>query len=96
MAIKCNRPYLLNFPGCRDKSAIVELTSSLPLCQSMVPAASSRSLGLSYHLADVWLPELKGQAGKRAVPQASLLLLLEPFCLVLESSGEAPLINRVT
>eukprot|EP00775_Hariotina_reticulata_P013453 gene13453-13579_t len=43
-----------------DASAVVELTSGLPLCQSVVPATDSRSLGLSYHLADVWLPELKG------------------------------------
>jgi hypothetical protein len=56
---------------------------------------TTRSLGLSYHLADVWLPELRKVAGEGPLPPEGLAALLEPFVGVLQHSGEAALINRV-
>jgi hypothetical protein len=60
-----------------------------------MPLTQARSLGLSYHLADVWLPELRKAAGVKALRQEALQALLEPFVGVLQQSGEAALINRV-
>lgn len=71
------------------------LTVELPVVHVLVPAGACSSQGLSYHLADVWLQELKRVADGSAVPAAALLALLEPFCAVLATSGEQALINRV-
>lgn len=60
-----------------------------------MPLTQARSLGLSYHLADIWLPELRKAAGAAALRQEALEALLEPFVGVLQQSGEAALINRV-
>lgn len=81
--------------SCRDVDAISRLTMQLPLQQTLIPTSNCKSLGLSYHLADVWLDELKNVADEQAVPQQALLLLLEPFFAVLESSGEQPLLARI-
>lgn len=71
------------------------LTADLPVVQTLVPAGACSSMGLSYHLADVWLQELKRVADGSPVPGPALLALLEPFCAVLAASGEQALINRV-
>lgn len=76
-------------------ASIQSLTSNLPLVGDVVPTSQTRSLGLSYHLADVWLPELRKVSGERPVPAEALQALLEPFVAVLERSGEAALVNRV-
>lgn len=89
----------------RDVSTIQSFTSNLPLVGCLIPATNTgRSLGLSYHLADVWLPELRkvvvagaGSSGSATAPPpaASLQALLEPFVGVMQHSGEAALINRI-
>lgn len=56
---------------------------------------TTRSLGLSYHLADVWLPELRKVAGEGPLPPEGLAALLEPFVGVLQHGGEVALIHRV-
>jgi len=61
----------------------------------LIPVNSAKSLGLSYHLADVWLPELRAAAGQQALPAEALVELLAPFQAVLQQSGEAALVNRV-
>ncbi|KAF6261227.1 nucleolar protein,Nop52-domain-containing protein [Scenedesmus sp. NREL 46B-D3] len=80
-----------------DAAAITSLTTQLPLQQQLIPASSSKSLGLSYHLADVWLQELKQLPSQQqqALSQQALLLLLEPFVAVLEAAGEQPLLGRI-
>lgn len=60
-----------------------------------MPTSHARSLGLSYHLADVWLPELRKVCGEDALPAEALQALLEPFVAVMQLSGEAALVNRV-
>jgi hypothetical protein len=69
----------------------------LPLQQQLIPASSSKSLGLSYHLADVWLQELKQlpPQQQQSLRQQGLLGLLEPFVAVLEAAGEQPLLARI-
>lgn len=71
---------------------IIPTSSSSPGSQAV---QATRSLGLSYHLADVWLPELRKVAGEGPLPPEGLAALLEPFVGVLQHSGEAALINRV-
>jgi hypothetical protein len=79
----------------RPVPSIQSFTSNLPLVGSVMPLTQARSLGLSYHLADVWLPELRKAAGEGSLRQEALQALLEPFVGVLQQSGEAALINRV-
>jgi hypothetical protein len=69
----------------------------LPLQQQLIPASNSKSLGLSYHLADVWLQELKRLPAQQqaSLSQQGALLLLEPFVAALEAAGEAPLLARI-
>jgi hypothetical protein len=69
----------------------------LPLQQQLIPASSSKSQGLSYHLADVWLQELRRLPAQQqaALSQQGALLLLEPFVAVLEAAGEQPLLARI-
>jgi ribosomal RNA-processing protein 1 len=61
----------------------------------VMPTSHARSLGLSYHLADVWLPELRKVCGQDPLPAEALQALLEPFVAVMQLSGEAALVNRV-
>uniref|UniRef100_A0A383VAX4 Uncharacterized protein n=1 Tax=Tetradesmus obliquus TaxID=3088 RepID=A0A383VAX4_TETOB len=83
--------------GQWDPAAISSLTLQLPLQQQLIPPSSSKSLGLSYHLADVWLQELKRLPAQQqqALSQQALLQLLEPFVAVLEAAGEQPLLARI-
>lgn len=82
---------------CRCVESIQSFTSNLPLVGSLIPAAANtgRSLGLSYHLADIWLPELRRAAGEGALPGPPLAALLEPFLGVVQNSGEAALVARI-
>lgn len=69
--------------------------------ETLVPPTSAKSLGLSYHIADVWLQELRRIAATAAsdhgqiIPHDSMLQLLEPFVRVLETSREQALLTRV-
>lgn len=66
------RADLLLRPCChigagRDALHIRSFTGSgLPMGQSLMPLTHTKCLGLTYHLADVWLPELRKAAAAAA------------------------------
>lgn len=94
--VVCHVDYLsCLFVSPRDPAAITSLTLELPLEQTLIPTALNKSMGLSYHLSDVWIQELRKVAAEQSVPHDSMLLLLEPFVRVLEVSGEQPLLTRI-
>lgn len=77
-------------------SVIAAFTGSdLPMGQALLPLDHTKSLGFSYHLADVWLPELRAAAGGQPLPPAALAALLAPFADVLQLSGEAAQVARI-
>ena len=81
--------------GCRSLKQIRHTTAFLEhdilLATDGTPAA-----GLTYHLADVWVPELVGvcQAGERA-PSKALRQLLEPLCQAMAQTQRPAFMQRI-
>lgn len=57
---------------------------------------ASPDLGLVYHLADCWVPELLGSHAADPVPRAALAALLDPLGALLARIGHTAGILRVT
>jgi hypothetical protein len=66
----------------------------------LLPADTLLAAGVAYHLADLVLPELarcvaEGGAGVRPPGDASLRLLLQPFCAALAATDSPALLHRL-
>ncbi len=70
----------------------------------LLPPDAHRASGLSFHLADVLLPEVEAFALRQAqqqgrpgagVPGSALRALLEPFCRMLEATPDLPVVTRI-
>ena len=70
----------------------------------LLPPDRHRAIGLSFHLADLFVPELKtlaasaAEAGatpaRAAVPGPALRVLLAPFCRMLEATPDLHVLTR--
>jgi ribosomal RNA-processing protein 1 len=66
------------------------MTQQLRCAAQIMPPQEHRSAGLTYHLADVWLPELHKVAGGQPLPQeAAAALLAVPLEAVAGSAVQA-------
>ena len=71
----------------------------------VMPPDAHRAVGLTFHLADLYLPEVKilasaavesgVKAEKAAIPGPALRLLLSPFTHLLESTLDQHVLTRV-
>lgn len=71
----------------------------------LLPSDNYRSLGITYHFADIFLPELKrmvalavegGANAARAVPSSeAIMALVQPFVNALAVADDAPMLVRI-
>lgn len=94
-------PILPHRPGlmCRQHRRVQRLAQHWQQ-EVLLPADTLLAAGLAYHLADLALPELarcvaEGGPGARPPGDASLRLLLQPFCAALASTDSPALLLRL-
>jgi hypothetical protein len=87
----------------RRQASLVSRYAELMSDNLFLSEDGCRAIGVAYHIADVFLPELQkavkevaGQAGPAAAPSAEVLAsLLNPFVMVLVKASDQPLLTRV-
>ena len=60
----------------------------------LLPADTLNAAGMSFHVADLFVPELLAASVDRAAPEACLALLLEPFCAALSCAPHKANVQR--
>ena len=71
----------------------------------ILPKDAHRALGMTFHIADLYLPEIKAlvaaeagagvPAARAAIPGPVLRALLGPFCRLVESTPDLVVLTRI-
>ncbi len=64
--------------------------------QVLLNGDGAPDVGLVYHLADVWVPELLAAHAAHPAPRAALAAMLDPLAELLAHIGSAAGVARVT
>lgn len=87
---------MMRAPVARRDMGPVERVADFLQGEVLLATDEHPAAGLSYHLADVWVPELLGVCSTgRAAPSAALHALLEPFWRALAHTRRPALVHRL-